>query len=327
MTRVILDCDPGIDDALALIYLTAAHHEGAIELEAVTTSAGNVGAHQCAVNAAWVLTLCGLRAMAVGEGMSAPLAVDLVTTPETHGATGLGYVDAPPRHVEDDWDMLWRDAISRGTDDLHLIVTGPLTNLAAFRRMYPEDFSQLKHITVMGGAVGYPGNTTETAEWNFWVDPDAAAEVLRHPPAPVALYTLGVTEQMLLTPDSLAEVVSALGPAPVAAQLPEMLRFYFEFHEQEELGYLAQVHDLLTVMGALGTVPTRTRAAAVTVHARDDALRGTSVETEGEPNVMLVADADIDAAHREFLRACDVHARFFGGNAELDAARHARAED
>ena len=327
MTRVILDCDPGIDDALALIYLTAAHHEGAIELEAVTTSSGNVDAQQCAVNAAWVLSLCGLRALAVAQGMPLPLRVDLVTTPETHGDTGLGYATAPARHVERDWDLLWCDAISRGTDDLHLVVTGPLTNVAAFACLHPEHFAKLKHITVMGGAVDYPGNTTETAEWNFWVDPDAAAEVFAHAPVPLTLCSLGVTEQMVVTPESLAEVVEALGPAAVAAQLPDMLRFYFEFHEEEGIGYLAQVHDLLTVMVALGTVPVSTRSTRLAVDTDEGQTRGTSREVGGEYNTLLVETADVSAAHEEFLRACRVHAGFFGGSDELDAARHARAED
>ncbi|MDK7347851.1 nucleoside hydrolase, partial [Bifidobacterium dentium] len=74
---------------------------------------------------------------------------------------------------------LWIDAIERGTDDLHLIVTGPMTNLAVFAHQHPAHFARLKHITVMGGAVIYPGNTTPNAEWNFWVDPHAANEVFR----------------------------------------------------------------------------------------------------------------------------------------------------
>ncbi|WP_165164350.1 nucleoside hydrolase [Corynebacterium qintianiae] len=327
MKRIIIDCDPGIDDTLALIYLAAAHHEGAIELEAVTTTAGNVGAQQCAVNAAWVLSECGLRTIPLAAGMPGPLEVELTTTPETHGDTGLGYVSAPARHVETDWDALWCDAIDRGTDDLHLIVTGPMTNLAAFRRLHPRHFTQLKHITVMGGAVDYPGNTTETAEWNFWVDPHAAREVLAHAPTPVTLCSLGVTETMVLDPEALARVVDTLGPAPIARSLSEILRFYFEFHDDEGLGYLAQVHDLLTVQIALGTTLFDAQPHALDVHAVTGELRGTSFVAGGKTNARVVSRADTGAAHADFLRACGVHAKFFGGSGELDAARHARAED
>ncbi|MCT1627803.1 nucleoside hydrolase [Corynebacterium sanguinis] len=327
MKRVVLDCDPGIDDTCALIYLAALHHEGSVELEAVTTTSGNVEATQCAVNAAWVLAQCGLRTISLAAGMANPLVLPLTTTPETHGETGLGYVSAPARHVENDWDMLWCDAIERGTDDLHLVVTGPLTNLAAFRRLHPSHFAQLKHITVMGGALDYPGNTTETAEWNFWVDPHAVRDVFAHTPVPITLCSLGVTERMVLTPETLATAIDALGPAPIARDLGEILRFYFEFHELENLGYVAQVHDLLTAMVALGTVLFDAPSTTISVHSDDDDQRGTSTIVTGKANACVVARADVDAAHREFVRACGVHARFFGGSADLDATRHARAED
>ena len=213
--RVILDCDPGIDDTYALIWLTAAAHAGIVELDCVSTTSGNTHAEQCARNAAWVLSLCGLPIVPVAAGCPEPLVCELTTTPETHGETGLGYATALAREVEHDFDALWIDAIERGTDDLHLIVTGPLTNLAAFAEAHPEHYAELKHITVMGGAVNYPGNTTPSAEWNFWVDPHAAADVFAMTPTPVTLCSLGVTERMLLTPMALAELVEKATAAGV----------------------------------------------------------------------------------------------------------------
>lgn len=124
MKRVIVDCDPGIDDTFALIYLAAAHLAGEVEICAVTTTSGNVDAKQCAVNAAWVLEQCGVSTVPVAAGRAAPLEVALVTTPETHGGTGLGYVDAAHREVARNWEALWIDAMSR-MDAL----TGPLTNV------------------------------------------------------------------------------------------------------------------------------------------------------------------------------------------------------
>ncbi|AWB85042.1 nucleoside hydrolase [Corynebacterium liangguodongii] len=332
MKRVIIDCDPGIDDSLALIYLAALHHEGAIELEAVTTSAGNVGAEQCAINAAWVLAQCGLRTVSLAAGLPGPLVYSLTTTPETHGPTGVGYATAPDRHVEHDWDALWCDAIERSTEDLHLIVTGPLTNLAAFAQLHPGHFARLRHITVMGGAFFYPGNTTPSAEWNFWVDPHAAAEVFSRTPVPVTVCSLGLTEQMVIDPAALRRCVDTLGPAPIAAELGEMMRFYFEFHDEMGEGYLAQVHDLLTAQVALGALRVDAHAATVDVEADSELMRGTSVEDtrgffEREANAVVVTGADIEQAHREFLRACEVHAKFFGGSRDLERARDARAED
>ncbi|WP_301925507.1 nucleoside hydrolase [Corynebacterium glaucum] len=332
MTRVIFDCDPGIDDTYALIYLAAANHAGELELDCVTTTAGNVEAEQCAQNAAFVLAQCGLTTVPIAAGVPGPLEVELTTTPETHGESGLGYITAPQRHVDTDWDLLWVDAIERGTDDLHLIVTGPMTNLAAFARLHPQHFHALQHITVMGGAVNYPGNTTPTAEWNFWVDPHAAAEVFSTARTPITLCPLNATEQMLLEPGRLQGVVDKLGQAPIAANLAETTRFYFEFHQEVGEGYRAQIHDLLTVLIALDKVESTVCLTTLDVEPTSALLRGTVAADlrgmwEREPNARVVEQADVAEAWAEFERACEIHAKFAAGDAGLAAGYHRKAED
>ena len=332
MQRVILDCDPGIDDTFALIYLSAANHVGQVELDCVTTSAGNVSAAQCAQNAAFVLAQCGLRTIPIAAGCKSPLQWPLTTTPETHGETGLGYVEAPKRHVEDDWQELWIDAIERGTDDLHLVVTGPMTNLAVFAHQHPAHFARLKHITVMGGAVNYPGNTTPNAEWNFWVDPHAANEVFRLAHTPITLCPLNVTEQMWLTPERLEAIAKLLGTQPIAQNLKEIVRFYFEFHQDVGEGYGAQIHDLLTVLVALDRVPATTEPAYLQVEADSELMRGAvSADIKGifehAPNAAVLTSSDIDAAWAEFEQSCRVHAAFSAGDPTLAAGYHLKAED
>ena len=306
MTPVLIDCDPGIDDTLALLYLAGLHHVGGIELVGVTTTAGNTTAVQAAGNARWVLDELLVDAPVL-PGRPHPAQTPLVTTPETHGPTGLGYLDVSAADAAGDWAELW----ARGVDkhpDLHLIVTGPLTNLAAFRDSHPEHYARLRRVTVMGGAVNYRGNTTPTAEWNFWVDPHAAADVFAHPPqGRITLCSLEVTERFLIDPERLEELIRALGPHPVAAHLPEILRFYFEFHEAQGEGYQAQIHDLLTCMIALRTIPYEDTSTTIAVEAHSELMRGTSVaDLRGHwhrsHNARLVTDADIDAAHRELLR-------------------------
>lgn len=333
--RIIYDCDPGVDDTYALIYLAAAAHAGTNELECVTTTSGNVDADQCARNAAWILTLCGLPIIPLAAGVPEPLEWDLVTTPETHGDTGLGHANAPDRHVEHDWDTLWIDAIDRGTDDLHLIVTGPMTNLAAFRRLHPEYYAKLRHITVMGGAFTYPGNTTPTAEWNFWVDPHAAKEVFDDAPAPITVCPLNATEQMLLTPKRLGHITRTLGAAPIAEQLDPITRFYFEFHEEMGEGYQAQIHDLFTVLTATGAITPEPQLTTVDVEADSALTRGTSVaDTKGfwerDPNAAIITATDtatIDHAWTLFEDACHILSRLASGDAALEKLRHLRAED
>ncbi|MHA2788678.1 nucleoside hydrolase [Corynebacterium sp. S7] len=306
---VVIDCDPGIDDTLALIYLAGLHVAGEITLEAVTTTAGNTTVDNTASNAAWVLELCGLGTIPVAPGRAVPLQVPLTITPETHGPTGLGYVTAPQQtSLHDDWQQLWIDAIEKHGSDLHLIITGPLTNLAQFRHDHPEHFAQLNYITVMGGAVNYRGNTTPTAEWNFWVDPHAAAEVFQHTPSEITLCSLEVTERMLVNPERAAALVDKLGAVPIAHYLNDILRFYFEFHERNNEGYQAQIHDLLTCMIALVTVDYTELTTTVAVEADSELMRGTSVADlrnhwDKPANAHLVMSADIAGAQEELDRA------------------------
>lgn len=303
---VLIDCDTGIDDALALIYLAALHHATEIELVGVTTTAGNVGVVQTGKNSRWILDQCLLPDIPVVTGMEKPRDVDLVTTPETHGRYGLGYVNPQVGELpEGRWQDLWKRGL-RGRADLRLIVTGPATNLA--------EFGPVANTTLMGGAYLYPGNTTPTAEWNSWVDPHAARRVFRQAQNPITVCSLEVTEQFTLTEESLSALVKGLGDTPIAAFLPEMLRFYFEFHELQGEGYLAQIHDLLTCMIALGKVPFTHLETTVEVEAESELMRGTTVADLrghwGRPvNARLVRTVDLGTAHAELGRAARLLAR------------------
>ncbi|QPK80222.1 nucleoside hydrolase [Corynebacterium lizhenjunii] len=328
---VHLDCDPGIDDALAIFYLAALHHAGEIELVGLTTTAGNVDVDTTARNAAYLLALCGLPEIPVAAGAPGPVAVDLVTTPETHGQWGLGYHRAPdtpgsglgsplgtgsetgPAHrgAQDAQELL----AAAAARDAHLIVTGPLTNLA-------DATASFASRTVMGGAINYRGNTTPTAEWNFWVDPHAAAHYFAAatpPGQPTTLCSLEVTEQFLIDPPRLNRLVDSLGRHPAAGILPEVLRFYFEFHQQQGEGYQAQIHDLLTCMVALDTVAYEYVDTTVAVEADSPLLRGTSVADlrghwDRAPNTRLVTAVDIPAAHAELTRAAEILADSAAGH-------------
>lgn len=301
MIPVLIDCDTGIDDALALIYLAALHKRGEIQLFGATTTAGNVDVKQTAINTRWVLNQCGLPDIPVCSGQSEPKRVSLVTTPETHGDYGLGYIN--PGHVEIsqiDWKQLWKEHLSNTAT--RLIVTGPATNLAAF--------GPIKNTTLMGGAYLYPGNTTPTAEWNTWVDPHAAKQAFAQAEHPIKVCSLGVTEQFTLNSESLSALISVLDSAPIAQFLPEMLRFYFEFHEAQGEGYLAQIHDLLTCMIALDKIEYQGRDTTIDVEADSALMRGTTVADIrghwGRPaNAHLIESADISGAHAELLRAVE----------------------
>lgn len=311
-TPVLLDCDTGIDDALALMYLCALHRDGVIDLKAVTTTAGNVDSTQTAINTLFVMKACGVTDVPVVEGESVPLEVELVTTPETHGPEGLGYL-SPPKELQElldrrPWIKLWEDVLTQDPETL-VIVTGPATNLAKYIRAHEKPAK----VALMGGSYNYPGNTTATAEWNTWVDPHAAKEVFAAD-MDILVCSLGVTEQFTVNPDNVTRYQEILNHNELAGLLPEMLRFYFEFHESVGEGYLAQIHDLLTCMLALARVEYEYCSVAIDVATETELTRGTTVADYrnkwGRPQTAkLVSSAEIDAAHKEFEAALAVLAR------------------
>lgn len=296
MRRILADVDTGIDDMLALIYLAGLHKLGEVDLVGVSTTAGNTTVCNAAINSRYILDLCGLPEISVAAGPSKPLRVPLTTTPETHGEVGLGYV-RPPRidvgcSVPGQATQLWQEVLSVG--QTHLLVTGPATMAAS----HLDLVQQASSVTIMGGAVDYPGNTTDYAEWNFWVDPDAARMVLDSvtPDQSVTLCHLGVTERILVD-DSVIDTWNFHGELDRVVR--DALRFYFEFHRSVGVGYCAQVHDLLAAMVAAGTVDICTVAKALTVDPTD---RGAVVAGQGN-TVNVLTGVDVEAVHAEARRA------------------------
>ena len=185
---LLIDCDTGIDDALALLLACASPQA---DIRGVTCVAGNVDARQVAVNTRAVLELAGRADVEVALGREVPLVRPLVTTPETHGVQGLGDAMLPPptrelseRHAA---DLIVEEAAAH-PGELTLVTLGPMTNLAVAVLREPTLPRLLKRLVLMGGAYGASGNTTPVSEWNVAVDPEAMAVVLRawSPDGPVA---------------------------------------------------------------------------------------------------------------------------------------------
>jgi len=171
---ILVDCDTGIDDSLALLYAVASPE---CELVAVTCTAGNVDARQVAENTRAVLELAGRSDVEVAIGRETPLARALVTTPETHGPRGIGYAELPPaasplspRYSP---DLIVEEA-RRRPGELTLVTLAPLTNVALAVLREPELPRLLKRLVIMGGSYRSSGNTAPTTEWNVNVDPESA---------------------------------------------------------------------------------------------------------------------------------------------------------
>jgi purine nucleosidase len=175
---VLVDCDTGIDDSLALLYACASPE---CELVAITCTAGNVDARQVAVNTRAVLELAGRSGVEVALGRETPLARPLVTARETHGPRGIGYAELPPPRAPLSSrfgpDLIVEEA-RRRPGELTLVTLAPLTNVALAVLRAPELPRLLRGLVVMGGSYRSSGNTAPTTEWNVNVDPEAARIVL-----------------------------------------------------------------------------------------------------------------------------------------------------
>jgi purine nucleosidase len=215
----ILDCDPGHDDAIALL-LTAAHP--ALELRAITTVGGNAPLDKVTLNARRVCTLAGIRGVPIAAGAEGPAGGVLEPAADVHGESGLDGPELPAADVPLDprgADELIADELAAAPEPVTLIATGPLTNVAA--ALERVDHAQLREIVWMGGSTER-GNRTPYAEFNAWVDPVAAAAVLASG-VPFTMVGLNLTHQARAT----AEVIARIGA--LATPLAETVAGWLEF--------------------------------------------------------------------------------------------------
>jgi len=177
-TRIILDCDPGIDDALAIAF---AHGHPGIDLVGVTTVAGNVGLAKTTANALAVCEFIGASGTPVTAGCAGPLLRPALDARQVHGDSGLGRATLPAAAARPaaghavDYII---DAVGAAPGEITLVATGPLTNIALAVRREPRLADWVREFVIMGGSAGR-GNVTPAAEYNIWADPEAAAVVFR----------------------------------------------------------------------------------------------------------------------------------------------------
>ena len=222
-SSLIIDCDPGVDDAIALLLTLAPAQD--LPLLGVTTVAGNVPLTLTHRNARKICALAGKPETPVYAGCPRPLLRSLATAEEVHGATGLQGADlpeptgtAPTQHAV---DFLTAQLLS-AAEPVTVAVLGPLTNIAVALIQRPQIAKNIRQLVIMGGARGQ-GNITPSAEFNIYVDPHAA-HVVFAAGVPTVLFTLDTTHQVLTTPERLARI-RAVGN-PVAAAAAGMLSFY-----------------------------------------------------------------------------------------------------
>lgn len=227
--RIILDTDPGIDDALAILLALA---EPRVSIEAITVTFGNCSVDQGLQNTLSILELAQVNNLQVAKGADRPLVQPLLLAPETHGNSGLGYAQLPsPELLPDPTPAvtLMTERILANPGEITVVAVGPLTNLALAIRTEPRLPEAIKAVYIMGGAIRYDGNTTPQAEFNAYSDPHAA-HIVFHSGLPITLVPLDVTYQVVFTTEDLSRLQKF--DVPLTRFIGEATRFYMEFHNE-----------------------------------------------------------------------------------------------
>ena len=289
MTRIVLDCDPGHDDAIALLLALASPE---VELLGVTTVAGNQTLEKTTANAIRVLEFVG-RDIPVAAGADRPLVRDQVVASNVHGETGLDGPDLPPAQAspldQHAVDFL-AEQIREHDGAITLVPTGPLTNVALLLALHPD--ARPERIVLMGGAIA-EGNVTPAAEFNIWCDPEAAARVFASG-IDVTMIGLDVTHEALFTPAHVSRLEGEVGK-----MVSELMRFYGEFHRTVYNFDGSPIHDAVAVAHVLRPDLVRTEHLNTEIDVESELCRGRTVvdvwrRSGREPNSHVGVEIDAD---------------------------------
>ncbi len=295
---ILIDCDPGQDDAVALLLAFGAPDQ--LDVRGITCVAGNVPLELTQANARRICELAGRADVPVYAGCSRPMLRPLVTAEAVHGRTGLDGCDLPPPSMplQDGHavDFIVETCLAAGQDGITLCPTGPLTNIAQAIVQQPGILPNVREIVLMGGAAMITGNTTPSAEFNIYVDPHAA-HVVFECGRPIVMLPLDVTHKALTTPARL-EAIRAIG-TPVARAVGGMLAFY-DRHDIERYGMPGgPLHDPCVIAWLLKPDLFAGRRARVRIEIQSELTMGRTVVDwwgiEGEePNALVLDEIDSD---------------------------------
>ncbi len=271
--KIILDVDPGHDDAIAI--LLAGKSEG-IDLLGITVVAGNAPLDRTVRNALTICDIAGLGHVPVHRGMDRPLLRDLVTAPEIHGESGLGGPELPVPRLEcrsaHAVDFIV-ETVCRFPGEVTLVATGPLTNIAMAFLVAPHIKAKVKEIVLMGGAIGL-GNVTPAAEFNVYVDPEAADIVFRSG-LPITMLPLELTHQALITAEDRA-AIRKIGTR-LAGVVADLLEFFSSTYEKVFGMKGAPLHDPCTIALLVDPTLVETQAMHVAIETRGVLTAGRTV--------------------------------------------------
>ncbi|MCD8195765.1 MAG: nucleoside hydrolase [Lachnospiraceae bacterium] len=306
--NIILDCDPGIDDAVALA-IAAAHREE-LKLLAITTVAGNQTIDRVTNNALKLVNFLGIKDVPVARGSAAPLIREVIPAEDVRGSTGLGDCLLPETGkapASEQGVVFLADTILKlpQGETVTLVPTGPLTNIALLLKVFPQVKKRIDLICLMGGAaVG--GNVTATGEFNIWQDPEAA-QIVFHSGIPIVMCGLDVTNYCGFTETQIREMLE--NPNPVVHAYGEMTDFYLRSRPYCR-GSIAAIHDAVTVTWLMHPEWFRGREMQVEVDCSEGQNRGMTVcdfrewaQPEKRSGVTVLLEADTEKIQKFWLEA------------------------
>mgnify|MGYP003336070536 FL=1 len=291
-TPIILDCDPGHDDALAMILASC---NPAIDLRGITTVSGNGAIDKVTLNARRVATLAKIN-VPIAEGAGKSILGAFESATDIHGESALDGANLPepkvPLEAMHAVDLMAK-LIKGSEEEMTIVATGPLTNVALFLKMYPELRNRIKEIVFMGGSASR-GNRTPYAEFNIWMDPEAADVVLRSG-IPTTMCGLDVTHQALVTKEVFARI-EALG-TPLATTVIGVLKFFAKTYDEVFEMPDPPLHDPVAVALLIDRNVVRSKFTNVQVELNGVLTRGATVvdiyNREGfAPNCTVALDLD-----------------------------------
>ena len=300
-TQVILDCDPGHDDAVAILLAVAASEQ--LKLLGLTIVGGNVPLKLTTENALRVLALANRTDIPVYAGCPRPLVRQIVTAEHVHGASGLDSASGellalPDTPVAEEHAVNFLIDTIRAAPDgsVTLVATGPLTNVAAAIAMAPDIVQRLERLVIMGGANHEPGNITPAAEFNIYVDPHAAKIVFDSGIKPV-VFGLDITHKMLITPTRLAAIASQGGR--VGQPVADFLDFFNQYDTSKYDWNGAPLHDPCTIAWLIDPTLFTGREMAVDIDIAEGPNLGRTVAdwydvTNKPSNALIITDGDSD---------------------------------
>lgn len=292
---VLIDCDPGHDDAFALWFALGSDR---LDVRGVTAVGGNVPLHHTEYNARVVLSVAGVTDVPVAAGASGPIVRELETAEWIHGENGLGGPELPePAFQRDPRDALtlMTEVLRESDEPVAIIATGPITNVALLLQSRPELADRIREIVWMGGSTER-GNVTAYAEFNAWVDPEALDVVVRSG-VKFTMVGLNVTHRALLT-QAVRERVMAIGNT-TAAFTDELMAFFCNTNEAVFGMPDGPLHDpvAVAVLAAPETL-TLTHTRLDIELAGTETVGATVVDLDGmtrrEPNAWVATDIDVD---------------------------------